>query len=98
MENGSHAYVLGVGMANLKPTSGKTVQLKKVVNSIINVDESNVWHSRLCHVNFDCMMRLADLSLIPKFTFVKILCVMYVLNLNRLASHTSLRRRETWHH
>jgi len=158
MENGSHAYVLGVGMANLKPTSGKTVQLKnvqyvptikknpvsgsllcrdgyklvfefnkyilskfgmfsgkgydsgglfrlslsddcnKVVNNIINVDESNVWHSRLCHVNFDCMMRLADLSLIPKFTFVKILCVMYVLNLNRLASHTSLRRRETWHH
>jgi transposase InsO family protein len=34
-------------------------------------DESNVCHSRLCHVNFGCMMRLASLSLIPKFTSVK---------------------------
>ena len=30
----------------------------KVANNVINVDESNVWHSRLCHVNFGCMMRL----------------------------------------
>ena len=43
----------------------------KVVNNVVNVDESNVWHSRLCHVNFGCMSRLANLSLIPKFTFVK---------------------------
>ena len=43
----------------------------KVVNNVINVDESNVWHSRLCHVNFGCMSRLASLSLIPKFTSVK---------------------------
>ena len=42
----------------------------KVVNNV-NVDESNVCHSRLCHVNFGCMMRLANLNLIPKFTFVK---------------------------
>jgi transposase InsO family protein len=35
------------------------------------IDESNVWHSRLCHVNFGCMMRLASLSLITKFTSVK---------------------------
>jgi hypothetical protein len=34
-------------------------------------DESNVWHSRLCHVNFGCMMHLASLSLIPKFTSVR---------------------------
>jgi hypothetical protein len=34
-------------------------------------DESNVWHSRLCHVNFGCMMHLTSLSLIPKFTSVK---------------------------
>jgi hypothetical protein len=40
------------------------------VNHVIN-DESNVWHSRLCHVNSGCMMHLASLSLIPKFTFVK---------------------------
>ena len=43
----------------------------KVVNNVTNVDESNVWHSRLCHINFGCMMRLANLSLISKFTFVK---------------------------
>ena len=43
----------------------------KVAYNIINVDESNICHSRLCHVNFGCMMHLANLSLIPKFTFVK---------------------------
>ena len=43
----------------------------KVVNNVINVDESNVWYSRFCHINFGCMMRLANLSLIPKFNFVK---------------------------
>ena len=45
----------------------------KVVNNVINVDESNVyvWHSRLCHINFGCMMCLANWSLIPKFTFIK---------------------------
>jgi hypothetical protein len=32
-----------------------------VVNHVMN-DESNVWHWRLCHVNFSCMMRLASLS------------------------------------
>jgi hypothetical protein len=41
-----------------------------VVNHVMH-DESNVWHSRLCHVNFGCMMRLASLSLIPKLTSVK---------------------------
>ena len=55
----------------------------KVVNNIINVDESNVWHSRLCHVNIGCMMRLANLSLIPNLSWSKILSVMYVLNQNK---------------
>jgi hypothetical protein len=41
-----------------------------VVNHVMN-DESNVWHSRLYHVKFGCMMHLASLRLIPKFTFVK---------------------------
>jgi hypothetical protein len=30
-----------------------------VVNHVMN-DESDVWHSRLCHVNFGCMMRSAN--------------------------------------
>ena len=41
------------------------------MNNVINVDESNVWHSKLCHFNFDCMMQLANLILMPKFTFFK---------------------------
>ena len=69
----------------------------KVENNVINIDELNVWHSRLCYINFGCMMRLANLSLIPKFTFVKILSAMYVLNRNKLASLIRPRRREAWH-
>ena len=42
------------------------------VNHVTNTyDESSVWHSRLCHINFGCMARLANLSLIPKLTLVK---------------------------
>jgi hypothetical protein len=37
--------------------SGGLLFDNNVVNHVMN-DESNVWHSRLCHVNFGCMMRL----------------------------------------
>ena len=40
----------------------------KVVNQVCTTAESNVWHSRLCHINFGCMTRLAKLNLIPTFT------------------------------
>lgn len=43
----------------------------KVVNHICYDNESNVWHSRLCHINFGSMTRLANMSLIPKFPTVK---------------------------
>jgi hypothetical protein len=43
----------------------------KVINHVCNDNESNIWHSRLCHINFGCMTRLANMSLIPKFTNVK---------------------------
>ena len=43
----------------------------KVINHVCHDDDSNVWHSRLCHINFGCMTRLANMSLIPKFTTVK---------------------------
>jgi hypothetical protein len=26
-----------------------------IVNNVLNIDESNVWHSQLCHNNFGCM-------------------------------------------
>nr|CAE02930.3 OSJNBa0014K14.2 [Oryza sativa Japonica Group] len=34
-------------------------------------DEANVWHSRLCHINFGLMSRLSSMRLIPKFSIVK---------------------------
>jgi hypothetical protein len=43
----------------------------KVVNHVCNDSLSNIWHSRLCHVNFGCMTRLAKMNLIPEFTVVK---------------------------
>ena len=70
----------------------------KVAYNIINVDEINVWHSRLCHVNFGCMMRLANLSLIPKFTFVKnSKCYVCVESKQTRKPHKSAERG-AWHH
>jgi hypothetical protein len=43
----------------------------KVVNITNIFDESDLWHSRLCHVNFGCLMRLANLNLISKINVVK---------------------------
>ena len=34
-------------------------------------DDTSVWNSRLCHINFGLMSRLHDMSLIPKFTTAK---------------------------
>jgi hypothetical protein len=34
----------------------------KCVNHINNHDEANIWHSRLCHINFGCMSRLVGLN------------------------------------
>ena len=36
----------------------------KVVNNVNVSDESNIWHSRLCHINFGCLTRLANMNLI----------------------------------
>jgi hypothetical protein len=43
----------------------------KYVNHLNNHDEANIWHSRLCHINFGCMSRLVGLNLILKFNLVK---------------------------
>jgi hypothetical protein len=40
-----------------------------VNNDVSN--ESNIWHSRLCNINFGCVSQLANLNLIPKFDLVK---------------------------
>jgi hypothetical protein len=43
----------------------------KSVNHVVGNVKTNIWHSRLCHVNFGCMSRLIGLILIPKFDVVK---------------------------
>jgi len=41
------------------------------VNRLSNDDEVNIWHSRLCHINFRSISPLSILSLIPKLPIVK---------------------------
>jgi hypothetical protein len=41
------------------------------VNHVSHDNETNVWHSHLCHINFGCMTHLASMNLIPKFDSVK---------------------------
>jgi 5-methylthioribose kinase len=43
----------------------------KSVNNVVNNVKTNVWHSRLCHINFSCMSRLVGLNLILKFDMIK---------------------------
>ena len=67
---------------------------KKFVNHVCNNSESNVWHSRLCHVNFGCMSRLAKLNLIPSFTTVKgSKCQVSVQAKQPRKSHTTAETR-----
>jgi hypothetical protein len=51
------------------------LSLLDVCNKVVNIanisNESNLWYSRLCHVNFGCLMRLANLNLIPKINVIK---------------------------
>jgi hypothetical protein len=42
----------------------------KSVNNVILI-ESYIWHSRLCHINFGYVLRLANLNLIQKFGLFK---------------------------
>ena len=43
----------------------------KVINNVCHNNESDIWHSPLCHINFGCMTRLANMNLIPKISTVK---------------------------
>jgi hypothetical protein len=43
----------------------------KAVNTIDISNESDLWYSRLYHVNFGCLMQSANMNLIPKFNVVK---------------------------
>jgi hypothetical protein len=49
----------------------KFVNLASCLNSEYNDGEANVWHSRLCHINFDHIIHLSKLNLIPKIPIVR---------------------------
>jgi hypothetical protein len=42
----------------------------KSVNNVIS-NESYIWYSRLCHINFGCVSQFANLNLILKFDLIK---------------------------
>ena len=41
------------------------------IASMNKICESNVWHSRFCHINFDTIARMFRLEFIPKLEVVK---------------------------
>jgi hypothetical protein len=57
MENGSHAFVHGVGMTDLKLTSGKIVQLKNV-HHVPSINKNLVSGSLLCRNGFKVVLEL----------------------------------------
>ena len=71
----------------------------KVVNHIhSSVNESEVWHSRLCHISFGVMTRLAKLDLIPSFTLAKgSKCLSCVQAKQPRKPHKAAEERH-WHH
>jgi hypothetical protein len=70
----------------------------KVVNHVCNGDESNIWHSRLCHVNSVVCCGLLVGVQFQNSLWSRILSVKYMCNLSNCASLTRLQRREIWHH
>jgi hypothetical protein len=69
----------------------------KSVNNVVS-NESYIWHSLLCHINFGCDSQLANLNLIPKFDLVKgSKCQVCVQSKQPRKPHKA-RRRGIWHH
>jgi hypothetical protein len=77
------------------------LSLLDVCNKVVNIanisDESDLWHSRLCHVNFGCLMRLANLNLIPKINMVKSSKCHVCVQSKQPHSLRRLLRRGIWH-
>lgn len=70
-----------------------------VYNNVCHDNESNILHSRLCHINFGCMTQIANMSLISKFTTVKgSKCQVCVCKLSNLVSLIQLRKQEILRH
>jgi hypothetical protein len=59
------------GLFRLSVIDGRNNMAKSISCSEMNVGEAAVWHSRLCHINFDCIIRLSKLNLILKIPIVR---------------------------
>jgi hypothetical protein len=77
------------------------LSLLDVCNKVVNIanisDESDLWHSRLCYVNFGCLMRLANLNLIPKINMVKSSKCHVCVQSKQPHSLRRLLRQGIWH-
>jgi hypothetical protein len=70
-----------------------------VVNHVsTSNDETNVWHSRLCHMNFGGMSRIANMSLILRFTLVKGSKCHVCVQAKQPHRPPKPAGKETWHH
>jgi hypothetical protein len=49
----------------------KFVNLASCLNSEYSDGEATVWHSQLCHINFDHIIHLSKLNLIPEIPVVR---------------------------
>jgi hypothetical protein len=57
-------------------------------------DDTSVWHSRLCHINFGLMSQLSSMSLILKFTIAKgSMCHSCVQSKQSRKPHTAVKKR-----
>jgi hypothetical protein len=68
----SKGYVCG-GLFHLLVIEdcNKFVNLASCLNSEYSDGEAIVWHCRLCHINFDCIICLSKLNLVPKIPIVR---------------------------
>jgi hypothetical protein len=59
------------GLFCLSVIDGCNNMANSISCSEMNVGEAAVWHSQLCHINFDHIIRLSKLNLIPKIPVVR---------------------------
>lgn len=70
---------------------------KFVSNILSNFNKDVVvWHSRLCHVNYDSISRMSSLNLIPSFSIVRVQSAKFVCKQSNLASHLRQSRKGIW--
>jgi hypothetical protein len=75
-------------------------ECNNVANSIsyseLNVGEAAVWHSRLCHINFDRIICLSKLNLIPKILLLEDQSAMLVQAKQPCKPFKSMEEK-SWH-